>query len=59
MTGKREKRNSRLYYADHQDVGHDTENCYVSKKEIENLIRQDYLRQFVKDDSQRGYREDH
>ncbi|XP_027070680.2 uncharacterized protein [Coffea arabica] len=48
ILGRREKRNPNLYCAYHWDVGHETENCNDWKKEIKNLIRQGYLKQFVR-----------
>ncbi|XP_027090458.2 uncharacterized protein [Coffea arabica] len=45
ILGRREKRNPNLYCAYHRDVGHETENCNDLKKEIENLIRQGYLKE--------------
>nr|XP_027088722.1 uncharacterized protein LOC113710074 [Coffea arabica] len=50
ILGRREKKNSSLYCAYHRDVGHETEDCNDLKKEIENLIRQGYLKQFVRKD---------
>ncbi|XP_027156893.1 uncharacterized protein LOC113758061 [Coffea eugenioides] len=50
ILGMREKRNSSLYCAYHRDVGHETENCNDLKREIENLIKQRYLKQFVRKD---------
>ncbi|XP_071920747.1 uncharacterized protein [Coffea arabica] len=46
----RDKRNSNLYCAYHRDVGHETEDCNDLKQEIENLIRQGHLKQFVRKD---------
>ncbi|XP_027155690.1 uncharacterized protein LOC113780842 [Coffea eugenioides] len=48
IPGRRDKRNSNLYCAYHRDVGHETEDCNDLKREIENLIRQGYLKQFVR-----------
>ncbi|XP_027158506.1 uncharacterized protein LOC113760135 [Coffea eugenioides] len=53
IPGRRDKRNSNLYCAYHRDVGHETEDCNDLKREIENLIRQGYLKQFVRKD--RGF----
>ncbi|XP_027182223.1 uncharacterized protein LOC113780640 [Coffea eugenioides] len=50
ILGRRDKRNSSLYCAYHRDVGHETEDCNDLKREIENLIRQGYLKQFVRKD---------
>ncbi|XP_071909636.1 uncharacterized protein [Coffea arabica] len=47
---RRDKRNSNLYCAYHRDVGHETEDCNDLKREIENLIRQGYLKQFIRKD---------
>ncbi|XP_071926066.1 uncharacterized protein [Coffea arabica] len=50
ISGRRDKRNSNLYCAYHRDVGHETEDCNDLKREIENLIRQGHLKQFVRKD---------
>ncbi|XP_027063199.2 uncharacterized protein [Coffea arabica] len=50
IPGRRDKRNSSLYCAYHRDVGHETEDCNDLKREIENLIRQGYLKQFIRKD---------
>ncbi|XP_027148630.1 uncharacterized protein LOC113749158 [Coffea eugenioides] len=50
IPGRRDKRNSNLYCAYHRDVGHETGDCNDLKREIENLIRQGYLKQFVRKD---------
>ncbi|XP_027173140.1 uncharacterized protein LOC113772850 [Coffea eugenioides] len=43
-----DKRNSNLYCLYHRDIGHETEDCNDLKKEIENLIRQGHLKQFIR-----------
>ncbi|XP_027150254.1 uncharacterized protein LOC113750488 [Coffea eugenioides] len=48
MFGSKDKRNSNLYCLYHRDIGHETENCNDLKKEIENLIRQGHLKQFIR-----------
>ncbi|XP_027173900.1 uncharacterized protein LOC113773451 [Coffea eugenioides] len=48
MYGSRDKRNSNLYCLYHRDIGHETEDCNDLKKEIENLIRQGHLKQFIR-----------
>nr|XP_027093621.1 uncharacterized protein LOC113714021 [Coffea arabica] len=50
IPGRRDRRNSNLYCAYHRDVGHETEDCNDLKREIENLIRQGHLKQFVRKD---------
>nr|XP_027086416.1 uncharacterized protein LOC113708147 [Coffea arabica] len=50
IPGRRDRRNSNLYCAYHRDVGHETEDCNDLKREIENLIRQEHLKQFVRKD---------
>nr|XP_027067333.1 uncharacterized protein LOC113692931 [Coffea arabica] len=50
IPGRRDKRNSNLYCAYHRDVGHETEDCNDLNREIENLIRQGYLKQFIRKD---------
>ena len=41
------KRNKNKYCCFHRDHGHDTDECYDLKQQIENLIRQGKLRYFV------------
>nr|XP_027099262.1 uncharacterized protein LOC113718566 [Coffea arabica] len=48
MFSSRDKRKSNLYCLYHRDIGHETENCNDLKKEIENLIRQGHLKQFIR-----------
>ncbi|XP_027102611.2 uncharacterized protein [Coffea arabica] len=48
MYGSRDKRNSNLYCLYHRDIGHETEDCNDLKREIENLIRQGHLKQFIR-----------
>ncbi|XP_071909560.1 uncharacterized protein [Coffea arabica] len=50
IPGRRDRRNSSLYCAYHRDVGHETEDCNDLKRDIENLIRQGHLKQFVRKD---------
>ncbi|XP_030963820.1 uncharacterized protein LOC115984984 [Quercus lobata] len=47
---KRNKRNKNKYCRFHRDHGHDTDECYDLKQQIENLIRQGKLRHFVRSD---------
>ncbi|XP_027182413.1 uncharacterized protein LOC113780831 [Coffea eugenioides] len=47
MYGNREKRNSNLYCLYHRDIGHETEDCNYLKREIEYLIKQGHLKQFI------------
>lgn len=56
MTWNRGKRNVDLYCANHRDVGHETEECWDLRKEIESLIRQGYLQQYVWGQCQKNYR---
>ncbi|XP_027185199.1 uncharacterized protein LOC113783305 [Coffea eugenioides] len=65
MQGNRDKRNSTLYCLYHRDIGHETEDCNDLKREIENLIRQGHLKQFIRlsgghprDENQRDKRGD-
>ncbi|XP_027102845.2 uncharacterized protein [Coffea arabica] len=65
MSGSRDKRNSNLYCLYHRDIGHETEDCNDLKREIENLIRQGHLKQFIRrsgghsrDENQRDKRGD-
>ncbi|XP_071906224.1 uncharacterized protein [Coffea arabica] len=48
MYSSRDKRNSNLYCLYHRDIGHETEDCNDLKREIENLIRQGRLKQFIR-----------
>ncbi|XP_071916083.1 uncharacterized protein [Coffea arabica] len=48
MFSSRDKRNSNLYCLYHRDIGYETEDCNDLKKEIENLIRQGHLEQFIR-----------
>ncbi|XP_027077104.1 uncharacterized protein [Coffea arabica] len=50
MAGMREKRNSNLYCANHRDIGHEIEDYNDLKRDIEELIKRGYLKQFVRRD---------
>ena len=47
MKGDPNKRNKSKYCRFHRDHGHDTDECYDLKQQIENLIKQEKLRHFV------------
>ena len=47
MKGDPNKRNKNKYCHFHRDHGHDTDECFDLKQQIENLIRQRKLRHFV------------
>ena len=47
MKGDPNKRNRNKYYRFHRDHGHDTDKCFDLKQQIENLIRQGKLRNFL------------
>ena len=47
MKGDLNKCNKNKYCRFHRDHGHDTDECYNLKQQIENLIRQGKLRHFV------------
>ena len=47
MRGDPNKRNGNKYCLFHRDHGHDTDECFDLKQQIENLIRQGKLRNFL------------
>ena len=47
MKGDPNKRNRNKYCRFHRDHGHDTNECFNLKQQIENLIRQGKLRNFL------------
>ena len=47
MKGDPNKRNKNKYCRFHRNHGHDTDECFDLKQQIENLIRQGKLRYFV------------
>ena len=47
MKGNPNKRNRNKYCRFHRDHGHDTDECFDLKQQIENLIRQGKLRNFL------------
>ena len=47
MKGDPNKRNRNKYCCFHRDYGHDTDECFDLKQQIENLIRQGKLRNFL------------
>ena len=47
MKGEPNKRNKNKYCRFHRNHGHDTDDCYDLKQQIENLIKQGKLRHFV------------
>ena len=51
MRGDHSKRNQNKYCRYHKDVDHTTEECIILKDEIENLIREGYLRDYVSNGS--------
>ena len=62
MKGDPNKHNKNKYCRFHRDHGHDTDECYDLKQQIENLIRQGKLRHFVgrdhKDEKLKGKMEE-
>lgn len=47
MTSPPEQRSNTKYYEFHRDRGHDTEQYIELRKEIENVIRQGLLKDFI------------
>ncbi|XP_065619075.1 uncharacterized protein LOC136063096 [Quercus suber] len=47
LKGDPNKSNRNKYYRFHKDHGHDTDECFDLKQQIENLIRQGKLRNFL------------
>ncbi|XP_075659087.1 uncharacterized protein LOC142628951 [Castanea sativa] len=50
MKGDLNKRNRSMYCRFHRNHGHDTDECFDLKQQIENLIRQRKLRNFLRRD---------
>ena len=50
MKGDPNKRNRNKYCRFHKDHGHDTDECFDLKQQVENLIRQGKLRNFLGQD---------
>nr|XP_023919278.1 uncharacterized protein LOC112030850 [Quercus suber] len=50
MKGDPNKGNKNKYCGFHRDHGHDTDECFDLKQQIENLIRQGKLRHFIRRD---------
>ena len=46
IKGNPNKRNRNMYCRFHRDHGHDTDECYDLKQQIENFIKQGKLRNF-------------
>ena len=62
MKGDPNKRNRNKYCRFHRDRGHDTDECFDLKQQIENLVRQGKLRNFLgqdhRDEKQKGKKEE-
>ena len=62
MKGDPNKRNRNNYCRFHRDRGHDTDECFDLKQQIENLVRQGKLRNFLgqdhRDEKQKGKKEE-
>ena len=62
MKGDPNKHNRNKYCRFHRDHGHDTDECFDLKQQIENLIRQGKLRSFLgrdhRDEKQKGKMEE-
>ena len=58
MKGDPNKRNKNKYCRFHKDYGHDTDECFDLKQQIENVIKQAKLRNFLgrdhKDENLKG-----
>ncbi|GJS87679.1 hypothetical protein Tco_0770315 [Tanacetum coccineum] len=54
MVGTLEKRNMNKFYDYHQDRGHNTNDCYHLKKQIEEAVALGRLAHLVKDIKQGG-----
>ena len=62
MKGDPNKRNRNKYCRFHRDHGHDTDECFDLKQQVENLIRQGNLKSFLgrdhKDEKLKGKSEE-
>ena len=47
MKSERTRRDIKMNYAFHKDVGHTMDKCVALKDEIERLIRTDHFKTFV------------
>ncbi|XP_077246024.1 uncharacterized protein LOC143885861 [Tasmannia lanceolata] len=56
MISKGNKRDKSKYCQFHRDHGHDTDECWHLKEEIELMINRGYLKKYVKDDGDRRER---
>ncbi|XP_077228277.1 uncharacterized protein LOC143861229 [Tasmannia lanceolata] len=54
MISKGNKRDKSKYCRFHRDHGHDTDNCWQLKEEIEQLISRGYLKKYVRGDTHRN-----
>ena len=54
MGGDLSQRNQNLYCTYHRDKGHTTEQCWVLKDHLGQLVRAGYLKEFVVDSRNRG-----
>ena len=54
MKGNPNKRNRSKYCRFHRDHGHDTDECFDLKQQVENLIRQGKLKSFLGQDHKDG-----
>uniref|UniRef100_A0A2N9EHL8 RNase H type-1 domain-containing protein n=1 Tax=Fagus sylvatica TaxID=28930 RepID=A0A2N9EHL8_FAGSY len=59
LTTNPDKRPRDKYCRFHRDHGHNTEDCYDLKKQIEELIKQGKLQRFVERDQREGRQEGH
>ena len=58
MRGDRLKRNQNKYCRFHRDIGHTTEECIALKDEIEKLIQDGYLQNYVRNEGAKPHEDE-